>query len=152
MSDKPTTIKALLSKLEIELMELIQGNNPDELFQVRDFLFTFFAGKKQAYELFINAIESIKKEKAKDVAFGEEFYIGLRKFKKEKVYTISSLDVDLLEQVVPDKDNQDLFFDKKPKSQTAVKQVLGFLGLNVDFKQLYSSKEKEGEFKVKELN
>ena len=143
-------IQALIAKLEIEASLVLEANNSEDILELSD-LFLRLTGKKSIMEKVELAKENLLNEQAQKIEFGESFKIGLREFTKKEVYSNGKLDVQLLEQLVPDESNRSEFFELKPKSQLKIEKLLKTLGVNAPIEQLYTKELQDG-FKIKPRN
>jgi hypothetical protein len=140
-------IKALLAKLDIEL-DLALREAPDEqILEIEEEVLLF----QKKLEKVTNKAELVRNKYAETVAIGQEFSIGLRRYKKTEAKGQSKLDVKALEQVLPDQDAFAQCFEHKPKNQKEVAAILASQGIVIDVKQLYKAEAKDG-FKIKQLN
>jgi len=143
-------IQALIAKLEIEASLVLEANKPTEIIELSD-LFLRLTGKKSIMEKVELAKKNLLNEQAQTIGFGESFKIGLWEFTKKEVYSNGKLDVQLLEQLVPDESNRSEFFELTPKSQLKIEKLLKTLGVNAPIEQLYTKELKNG-FKIKPKN
>jgi len=143
-------IQALIAKLEIEASLVLEANKPTEIIELSD-LFLRLTGKKSIMEKVELAKKNLLNEQAQTIGFGESFKIGLWEFTKKEVYSNGKLDVQLLEQLVPDESNRSEFFELTPKSQLKIEKLLKTLGVNAPLEQLYTKELQDG-FKIKPKN
>jgi hypothetical protein len=142
-----TIIKALLAKLDIELDLALQEAEDEQILEIEEEILLF----QKKLEKVANKAEMVRNKYAEAVAVGQEFSIGLRRYKKTEAKGQSKLDVKALEQVLPDQDALAQCFEQKPKNQKEVAAILASQGIAIDVKQLYKAEAKDG-FKVKQLN
>jgi hypothetical protein len=143
-------IQALIAKLEIEANLVLEANNPEDILELSD-LFLRLTGKKSILEKVELAKENLLNEQAEKINFGETFKIGLREFQKTKKYSNGKLDMQLLEQLVPDESNRSECYKTQPKNKDEVEKLLKTLGVNAPIEQLYAKELQDG-FKIKPKN
>jgi HD-GYP domain-containing protein (c-di-GMP phosphodiesterase class II) len=141
------TIKALISKLEIETKIETEKNNLENLLDIQEDFKRFSILVEKVNLL----IEKKLLEKAENLLENERFKIGLREFEKVQEYTIAKLDETLLSQMITDQDNLNEFYKKVPKTQKEIQELLNTFGIKTKIDQIYI-KEPKGTFKIKFKN
>jgi hypothetical protein len=144
---KTTQIKALLAKIDLELDLTLQEAEDEQILELEEEILLF----QKKLEKVNNKAELVRNKYAETVAIGQEFSIGLRRYKKTEAKGRSKLDVKALEAVLHDADALAQCFEQKPKNQKEVAAILASQGISIDVKQLYKAEIKDG-FKVKQLN
>jgi hypothetical protein len=142
-----TQIKALLAKLDIELDLALQEVEDEQILELEEEILLF----QKKLDKVTNKAELVRNKYAETVAVGQEFSIGLRRYKKTVAEGQSKPDMKAIEALLPDQDAFAQCFKQEPKNQKEIAAILASQGVSVNVKQLWKREVKDG-FTINQLN